>query len=460
MQTPEGVQRLLHVWSHRNYACFMGGMTPALLGLWMQRIGTLWLAWDLTRSNTWVGLVVAADYAPMMVLAPFVGAFVEKSNPVRVQMCAQMVSMTIAGLLAALSFAGAMSIWLLLLLTFVQGCVHPFSAVARHTIVPSTVPRLELPTALATDSALYNSCRFVGPVLAGYIIALSSVGYTFTVNVAGIVCYLIGLSLIRIDYSERTQRARGDMLGEIAEGVRYIRGHPGIGPLFLLLIIGGIWIRPLGDLLPGFADTVFRAGPQGLGWLTAGMGIGAAVGAVLVAMYARTHGLTLAVLLSFAVNMAATLLFAATGWLWLAILIGALWGLSLTILSTGAQALVQSAVDNALRARVMSFYTIIYRGVPFLGAVVIGWSADRIGLQLAFAIAALLCLPAWLWAFARRGQLTQALEGRGNDLDARLAAASRAWTGRSVGRMQQLARWRPAMRSRTVREVRPGDERT
>lgn len=482
MQTPEGVQRLLHVWSHRNYACFMGGMTPALLGLWMHRIGTLWLAWELTHSNTWVGLIVAADYAPMMVLAPFVGAFVEKSNPVRIQMLAQVTSLAIAAAMATLAFAGAMSVWWLLGLALVQGCVHPFSAIARHTIMPSTVPRTELPTALATDSALYNSARFVGPALAGYIIAFSSVGFTFTINMAGIVCYLIGLSLLRIDYSERTRRGRTDMLRDIAEGIRYIRTHPGIGPLFLLLIIGGIWIRPLADLLPGFADTVFRAGPQGLGWLTAGMGIGAAIGALLVAMHARTHGLTLTVLLSFLVNMAATILFAATGWLWLAIVIGSVWGLSLTILSTGTQALVQSSVDNAIRARVMSFYTIIYRGVPFLGAIVIGWSADRIGIQAAFVIATLLCVPAWTWTFARRAELTAAMEGRTNDLDARLAAASRAFTHRRISELrawgQRLApvaastrdavrrllaqartRWL-TVKAAPVQDARPRDERT
>ena len=447
MQTPEGLRRLLGVWSHRNYACFMGGMTPALLTLWMQRIGTLWLAWELTRSNTWVGLIVAADYAPMLVLAPFVGAYIEKSNPVRMQIRAQTVSLSIAATLAALSFAGVMSIWILLALSLALGCVHPFSAISRHTIVPSTVPKAELPTALATDSALYNAARFVGPAVAGYVIAFSGVGLTFTANVAGILCYIVGLSLIRVDYSERTSVARTGLLGDIAEGLRYVRHHPGIGPLLGLMIIGSIWVRPLGDLLPGFADKVFAAGPQGLGWLTAGMGLGAAVGAVLIAMYARTQGLTLSVLLAFLANVAATALFAASSWLWLAIPLGAIWGATLTILSTGTQALVQSSVDNAIRARVMSIYTMIYRGAPFLGAIVIGWSADRIGLQAAFMLATLVCLVPWVRAFARRGELTVALEGRGNDLDARLLdasgrmlSASKAWAGNSYGRMRELGR--------------------
>ena len=85
MAIPEVLRPMLSVWSHRNYACFMGGMTPALITLWMQKIGTLWLAWEMTHSNTWVGVIVAVDYAPMIVLALFVGAFTEKTNPIQVQ---------------------------------------------------------------------------------------------------------------------------------------------------------------------------------------------------------------------------------------------------------------------------------------------------------------------------------------------------------------------------------------
>jgi MFS family permease len=107
-------------------------------------------------------------------------------------------------------------------------------------------------------------------------------------------------------------------------------------------------------------------------------------------------------------------------------------------MSTGTQALVQSSVDNALRARVMSLYTMIYRGVPALGAVVIGWLADRIGLQLAFIIATLLCVIPWITAFAKRASITLALEGHGNNLDERLLAASRAMAGVAYEQMVDL----------------------
>ncbi len=429
MQLPEAMRPLVRVWSHRNYACFMGGMSPALITLWMQRIGMLWLAWELTKSNTWVGVIVAVDYAPMMILAPFVGAFTDRANPITVQKVAQVLNLVLSAFMAALTFAGLMNIWLLLVLSLVLGCLHPFNAISRHAIVPNTVPKEEIPTALATDSALYNVARFIGPAFAGLLIEFAGVGYTIAANSVGCAFYLLGLFAMRLEFPDRKGHSSANMLGDIAEGLAYVRGHAGIGPLFLLMTIGAIWIRPLQDLLPGFADQVFQAGPSGLGILTAAMGVGATIAAALVAMYARTTGLVLAVMLAFFVNILATLAFVATSYLWVSVLFGALWGGTLTMMSTGTQALVQSSVDNSIRGRVMSLYTMIYRGAPFLGAIIIGWAADRIGLQFAFAIAALLCVLPWLSGIRKRSSMTLALEGRGNDLDERLMATSRAWAG-------------------------------
>jgi MFS family permease len=429
MRIPDALRPMLEVWSHRNYACFMGGMTPALITLWVQRVGVLWLAWQLTKSNTWVGLVVAVEYAPTIVLAPFVGAYTDRTDPVRQQKITQWFSLVFSALMAGLTYADLMNIWLLLALSLLLGCLQPFNAISRHSIVPNTVPREKIATALATDSALFNAARFVGPALAGMLIEAFGVTSTFAANSFGCVFYLAGLYLMRLEMPDRSGHGHGSMVAAIAEGFAYVRGHAGMGPLFLLLAIGAVWLRPLQDLLPGYAEQVLKLGPAGLGWMTASMGIGATIAATMVAIYGRTTGLSVVVLLAFLVNILATLCFVATNWLFVTLLAGAVWGGSLTMLTTATQALVQSSVDNNLRGRVMALYTMIYRGAPFIGAIVIGWVADRIGLQLAFAIAALLCVLPWLTALRKRGAITLALEGGHNDLDARLVATSKAWAG-------------------------------
>lgn len=433
MQVPQAMLPLVRVWSHRNYACFMGGMTPALITLWMQRIGMLWLAWELTGENTWVGIIVAADYAPMLVMAPFVGAFVDRSDPVVIQKLTQWAILILSGLTALLVYAGVINIWLLLVVTVVLGCLHPFNAISRHAIVPNTVPKAEIPTALAMDSALYNAARFIGPALAGLLIVVAGVSFTFAANSIGCALYLVGLHVMKLQLPAKPERPHGDMFGgivaDVREGLTYVRGHPGIGPLFWMMTIGAIWVRPLQDLLPGFSAQVFAAGPSGLGWITAAMGVGATIAAGLIAMHGRVRGLTLAVLMGFVVNVAATLGFVATSSLWVAMPMAVIWGASLTMMSTATQALVQSSVDPALRGRVMSLYTMIYRGAPFLGALVVGAAADRIGLQLAFGVAAMFCVVPWLNGARQRAAITLSLEGRHNDFDQRMLATAKTQAG-------------------------------
>ncbi len=438
MSVPHAMRPLARVWSHYNYAWFMGGMTPNLVTLWMQRVGTIWLAWELTGSNAWVGAIVAADYAPMMVLAPFVGAFVDRVNPVTVQKLTQWLTLAMAALLAVLVFAGLMTIALLLVLSLIMGCLHPFNAIARHAIVPNTVPKPDIPTALACDSALFNAARFIGPACAGMLIPIYGVGITFAINALGCVSYLIGLYAMRLAVPARPPRAAGGLIAEIGEGLVYVRRHAGIGPVFLLLAVGAVWIRPLQDLLPGFSDDVFAAGASGLGWLTAAMGIGAMIAAAAIAVYGRTSGLTLVVMGGFLLNVVTTFAFVATSNIWVGLLAAVIWGGSLTITTTAAQALVQSCVDGGLRARVMALYSMIYRGAPFLGALVIGAVADLIGLRLAFALAAALCIVPWLLTMRRLSSLTVALEGHRHAVDQRMMAAARNLAGRSVQNLATL----------------------
>ena len=429
MTITDAMRPLVEIWRHRNYAWFMGGMTPSLVTSWMQRIGTGWLAWELTQQNVWVGAIVAADYAPMLLLAPYVGALTDRSDPVRQQKIAQWLALLQSLTVATLTASGSMTIELLFVLCLALGCLHPFNAIARHSIVPATVPRAEIATALAVDSALFNLSRFIGPAIASVVIAVSGVWLTFAVNVVGCGCYLVGLYGMRLTPVERHARPGVSLIADIFEGLAYVRAHAGMGPIFVLMAVRAVLMRPMQDLLPGFAGQVFHAGAAGLGWLTAAMGIGATVSAVFIAAHGRVAGLTLAVVLAFAVNIVTTLGFVATDNLWVALAFAMVWGAALTMSSTATQALVQSAVDDRLRGRVMSLYTMIYRGAPFIGALAIGSLGDIVGLRLAVSLGALVCVAPWLVAMRRQSTITLALEGRNNDLEARMRGIIQGWTG-------------------------------
>jgi MFS family permease len=401
---------IFRIWSHRNYAVFAGGMTPHLLAIWMQRLGVGWLAWELSHSTVWLGIIAAADLAPMLVLAPFAGAVTDRGHPLRQLRIAQGLVVAQGAVVAGLTLAGWMTIELLFVLALILGFVQPFSIAARHAIVPATVPREYFATAVALDSALFQASRFVGPAAAGILIPAVGIGGTFVAHSIGVALFFAALFGLDLPKPERKKHEQPALLRDVREGFDYVRGHAGIWPVFLLLTVVSVLIRPLQDMLPGFAGAVFQAGAVGLAWLTSSMGIGALVSATWIAVRGHTAGLTRNFILGclgLAVSVAG---FVATENLWVALVFAALSGFTLNTMSTSTQALVQSAVADHMRGRVMSLYTLIFRGTPAVGTVAIGVLAETIGLRTTFAIAAVLCFGAWLVAAPQRRVLAAALE--------------------------------------------------
>ncbi len=410
MPPSAGLAPIVRVFQHRNYALYMGGMIPNLVTIWMQRLGVGWLAWELTHSTTWLGVIAAADLLPMLFLGPIAGAITDRHVPLTLQKITQMLACVHAFGLAAFTLGGWMDIWLLLFFALFHGMTHTLASTARHAIVPATVPREELATAIAVDSALFNGSRFAGPALAGLTIPFAGVGGTFVANTIGCMAFLASLYLMDLAPPVREKRGRRSVFVDVGESLRYVRHHAGIGPLLLILTVVSILFRPIQDMLPGFAGAVFKSDAVGLAWLTSAMGIGAMLSAVWIALRSRVSGLTMAVSAAFLGLNLATLGLVATPALWVAVIFALGSGFALNTMSTGGQALVQYAVDDSYRGRVMGLYTLIYRGTPAIGALGLGAVAEFVGLRWTFAVAALVGLAIWLPTLPRRHAMRAGLE--------------------------------------------------
>ncbi len=189
-----------------------------------------------------------------------------------------------------------------------------------------------------------------------------------------------------------------------------MRGHAGIWPAFLLLSVVSVLVRPLQDMLPGFAGAVFHAGAAGLAWLTSALGVGALASASWIALRGHTGGLARVFVFGLLGLAVALLGLVATDNLWIALPFAALTGFALNNMSTSTQALVQTAVDARMRGRVMSLDALIFRGFPALGTLALGGLAEWLGLRLTFALAAAMCLVAWVVAAPRGRKLAAAFE--------------------------------------------------
>jgi MFS family permease len=399
----------VRVWRNRGYSLYMSGLAPYYVTFWMQRIAVGWLAWELTHSHAWVGAVAAAELAPMIVLGPLAGALADRANPLRQTRWAQLMLSIQALVLAAATVMDAMTAWLLLVLSLIAGAIHPIATAARQLVVPATIPRSDYASAISLDSSLFHGSRFVGPALAAFTIPTIGVAGTLITHVVGSLIFYLAVTRLQVTFPERPHKHGSGIWTEIRDGFRYASRHRGLAPLFLLLTACSLLARPLQELLPGFAGGVFMAGASGLAWLTSAMGIGSMAAAIFLAARGGAHGLTYLSIVSAFGLAVSTFGMVATQSLAYAVMFATLFGFTLTLMGVGIQAMAQIAVDDAMRGRVMIIYVMIYRGLPALGALLIGVLAEQIGLRSAFALAALACVLAWLIAAARHREIDRAM---------------------------------------------------
>ena len=395
----------------RNFAWYFAGSSIGLIGIWGQRLTISWLAWEFTKSGFWLGIVVAADLLPTIFFTPIAGVVADRVNRHRMMFVTQFLGMLQALALAALAFAGLLNIWWLIGLTLFIGIVWAFNTAARLSMVPNLMEREHVPSAVAMDSAIFNLARFIGPMVAGYLIAAFGAGPTFLINGITFAIFLACLLQARMIRDERGAKSSANIFVQATEGMRYAAKHPGIRPVLILVIALAIGIKPTLELLAGVTDTVYNLGPTGLGNLMAASAVGATIAAIWLAQRGTVVGMTRIVIGALVLGIVSLFAFTATQSFVFGLVCAAFIGAAIVVGGTGTQTLMQNAVDGAMRGRVMSLYGMVYRGGPALGAFAMGSAAEFIGFQSALACGAIIGAGALVWVFRQRKIMVSALEG-------------------------------------------------
>jgi len=393
-----------------NFAWYMGGQTFALVGMWAQKIAIGWLAWELTRSNFWLGAIAFADLFPTVVITPFAGVLADRVNRLNMSRLCQTLAGIHAVLLAALTYFGLIGIWSLFALALVLGIVMAFSTAARLALVPTLMEPRYVPAAIGFDSSVYNIARVVGPMIAAGMISLIDTSATFLFNGLSYAIFVICMFRLNPVRSESSGRT-GNVFAQSADGMRYAARHAGIGPALVLLIAADLGVKPFLELLPGLADGVFGAGVGGFASFAAVAGAGAIIAGVWIAARGQTQGTTRIAFAAMALGVIGVFTVCATPVYGIGLLGTFLAGAAVTLAGTSTQILMQNSVEGAMRGRVMSLYGMIHRGAPALGAVIIGAAAEKIGLQAALVGGALLTGIVFVLMLRRYRVMEAALEG-------------------------------------------------
>jgi MFS family permease len=405
------VSAIGRVLGYRNARIFYLSSLGAWTGLWMQRTAVEWLAWQLTHSPFWVGVMTFANLAPSVIASPLAGAAADRVDRLWMTVKAQAVIGLQGAVLAVLTFSGLIEIGSLVGLQVVLGLAQAFSQPARQTLVPGLVPRAEVPAAVAFNSLCYNMARFIGPALAGPIIAMWGVAPTMVANAAAYLLSAAALLFLSLDPAiRRGHAATASVWADAREGMAYVARHPGMGPLIGFAGVIGLTMRAIPEMLPPYTAVLFGRGAQGFAVLSSTMGLAALAGGLVVAARGRLEGLSRVTLGAGIVLVLATALFVGTPYFAVAVLCAAAIGAATTMHGIAAQTLLQTACAPAMVGRTLSLWGLITRAAPALGAVSFGAAAELIGLRLPVMIACGVAAGAWYVARGRLSAMRATLE--------------------------------------------------
>jgi MFS family permease len=377
----------------------------------MYRTSVGWLAWELTHSSAWLGVIAFADLLPTVVLTILAGAFADRFGFMRIIRISQISAALFTAVLVILKL---ITIEILLVITMFLGAAESLGQPARMSIVNALVPKRDLASAIALGSASFNASRIIGPSIAGALILWFGSGPVLALCAVIYALFYFVLRTIHIDDKSTTQRSSNGLLRDIKAGVGYAWGHKGIRFVMTLLAATSFLIRPVVDLMPAVSAQLFSGGPTGLALLLAAIGVGAVTASLWLARRGDTKGLTSLLVLSTSASGIAL----ATAMQFSNIYAGAavlcVMGFFMLIGNVAAQSLVQNSVEQEFRARVSSLFIIFAYGLPAVGAVIQGWIATHIGLNVAIGTGAAMMIAAWLWARPQRQHMSRLLNETGS----------------------------------------------
>ena len=387
------VQSLIALMGHRTYRVYTIGNVISLIGTWMHKVTVGWLTWQLTGSGSWLGLMAFADLAPAILVGPFAGAVADRWNIVKLLKVTQALGGLQAALLGVLYLSGVLGVEILFALTLLQGAVTAIAQPSRLALVSSLVPPDALGPAVAMNAVSFNLARFIGPAVAGILLASTGFASAFAANAASYVVFFVALHMLSGVRGEPARAKDGRRIfGQIGEGLVYVRDTPNVLPVFLIVTGMGLGARPVVELMPGYASGVLDGGVTGLAALTSAVGIGAIIGGIWMIGRARSPGLPRLTTFTAAGSALSVLLLAMAHSLVIAVPIAAVMGGCMVCTGVSTQVLLQMSVPHAMRGRILGLWGLMQRGVPALGALLVGLASDLIGLRAAMCLGTLLLL--------------------------------------------------------------------
>jgi MFS family permease len=389
----------------RNYRLYFTGQSISLIGTWMQKTAVSWVVYSLTHSKFMLGVTLFATMFPSFLLSFIGGVVSDRYNRYKVLLLTQIVSMFQAILLTVLVFFKHYSVWEIIVLSVLLGIVNAFDVPARQSLVYDMVDdKKNLPNALALNSSMVNLSRLIGPGIAGLVIEKFGDDVCFGLNALSFVAVIISLLLMRLPVFVAKPHSK-NILGDLREGLNYIRKTPQISFVIGMLALISLFVLPFSTLIPVYAKDIFHGTASTFGVIDSVIGLGAFTGAIFLASLKPGSNLQKILAINTFVFGLGLVLFSHTTFYPLALLFAMIGAFGMMSQITITNTLIQTAVDPAMRGRVISIYAMAFFGMQPLGGLLIGFISQHVGVEntvMAEGLIALIIGGLHVWFLQKR----------------------------------------------------------
>ncbi|OGX45474.1 MAG: hypothetical protein A3G38_03460 [Omnitrophica WOR_2 bacterium RIFCSPLOWO2_12_FULL_51_8] len=374
----------------RDFRIYWYGMFVSLIGTWIQVMAQSWLVFELTHSAFLLGVVGFLGSIPVFLFSLFGGLLADRVNKKNILLITQSAFMLLAFLLAVLTQVKLITPLQIMWLAFFNGVVMAFDAPSRQAVVMELAGREHLFNAIALNSVAFNSSRIIGPALAGILISTIGVSGCFYLNGVSFLAVIIALFLIRAGNRPKGHNSN-HALRDLWEGLVFVRDNRLI--LALMAVVGVVSLFGISYviLMPAFANEILKVGMQGFGWLMSCAGIGALIGALLLARlgdFRRKGDFLAGSLLVFSLSL---IIFALSKNYFLSLLVLALVGGSTVTGVALINTILQTSVPDEFRGRVMSVFMLTFAGFMPFGNLIAGSVAQAWGVSTAVLLSGIVC---------------------------------------------------------------------
>ena len=371
-----------------NFLKFLIGVIFSTLGFWIQKLALGWLAWELTESPFWVGIVSLCIFLPIIFTSPLFGVLVDRFDLKRNMIVTLVMMFGGTSALTLLTALDLINIHLLVVIAIYSGftlsAFHPI----RLAILPAIIKKEQLPQAIATISIIFNLSQMMGPMLSGLLIAHTEIYFAFLFSALGLIPHIVIIAFF-LTISPRSTVPAQDFkfFSALVDGLLFSLKSSIIRNTLLLTALVALFGKGIIEMLPAVSETFFQRGSSGLGELMSTVGIGAIVASGFLSrkqLYPRM----LPRYLSFGVMLLclALILLGVSTIYWLSLLSLFGLGVAISFSQISSQSIVQLQVADNYRARVISLWGILSMGLAGFGALIIGFISELVGLSSAITL--------------------------------------------------------------------------